>query len=245
MKKTNYPTMSVKKSYEETLDDDICNFNLSDKSDGKLDTYNSNKIQNQLQKSNFKKNSSGKKSKRNSKTGLSSLNVSENTHHTSNYLPTITLTEGDKSNAVGGNIMELIDSLKDKISLYENEIKNLIEEKVQMQLTINNLQLSSYTSTKKSGKLNSSKSPLKTSTSQKNEENANSNSNSLAKSTDSAFELNKYYIQEASGLNKEIKNLKSNIERQKALLEQNNSILEESVFIEEDNKGNYEITNVS
>ena len=37
--------------------------------------------------------------------------------------------------------MELVESLKEKLSLYETEIRGLIDEKIEMQITINNLQM--------------------------------------------------------------------------------------------------------
>jgi hypothetical protein len=201
----NSYTPNLKKAFEETNEEEICNFNFyaSDKSE----------------KTSAKMKPSLKKSRKNSR--VSSLNVSVNTNHTNNNQPS-------------GNIFELIDSLKEKLSIYENEMKELIEEKVQMQMTINNLQISSF----KRPKQSNSKSPLKNSQESKLEEKSPMNkfiSNTMIKSNDSAFEINKHYLQEASGLNKELKILKSTIDRQRALIEENHSILEESTLRENEN----------
>ena len=47
------------------------------------------------------------------------------------------------------NIMELINSLNEKIQFYEKEIENLIDEKLKMQIEINNLQLENFKIKKK------------------------------------------------------------------------------------------------
>jgi hypothetical protein len=181
-------TKLSKKSYEENLNDDLCNFNsyLSEKSDCKNNSLRgkSGKIS--------RKNSSSKASTKDSH----SLNVSSISNLGIQSYPNIS------------NLLELIDSLKDKVSMYETEIGNLLDEKVQMQMMINNLQISSFSRNKKE---------------------TSKDYNSMKKSSDTASELNKFFVQEASGLKKELKIMNDNIEKQKKMLGIDNSILDQTI----------------
>lgn len=88
---------------------------------------------------------------------------------------------------------QLVDSLKNKIKVYESEIINLIDEKVKMQTEINNLQLANCKS-------------------------SNELMNSSTNKTECVKELNKQYIQESSGLKDELKTLEETITKQKDLI---------------------------
>ena len=170
--KTAKLASNLKKNFEENNEDDICNFNsfASDKSERNNDQNTPIKSKSKSKK---RKNSHSRVSTKESQ----SLNVS-NANGLSNQ----------------NQIMsDLVDSLKEKILIYENEMRNLIDEKVQMQLMINNLQLNNYKELRKS----KAKSDCKTSNSIEN----------VMQSQESAIELNKQYIQEVSGLKKELKNL--------------------------------------
>ena len=46
------------------------------------------------------------------------------------------------------NLIELINSLKEKNSVYEKDIESVIDEKLEMQIEINNLKLSKIKSNK-------------------------------------------------------------------------------------------------
>jgi hypothetical protein len=188
---------SIKKSFEENLED-MCNFNCSEKSDA------------EAEKNIFKRmfSSTNKKSQGKRKNSYSNSRV-----ETKESLSLSYSVQGNNSHIQkDSSLLEIVSSLKDKLQIYEEEIRSLLDEKVQMQVTINNLQIQSYNSNKKS--LSVSQNKL---------------SNSLTKSNESALELNKHYMQEASGLKKELKTLDNHIQKQKNLLEQNYSILEETV----------------
>lgn len=205
----------VKKSFEENLEEDMCNFNNTQSSDNSDIVPKKNCTPNKSRNgSKDKEKGSGSKGK-NKRLATNNSRVSTKESHSLN-ISNGNLSMDAKVDPSG--VLALVESLKDKLNIYEGEIRNLIEEKVQMQLTINSLQLAQYNSTKKSKKDNSNSqhsmhSPVH---------------NSLIKSSESAVELNKHYIQEASGLKRELKNLDNNIQRQKNLLDQNYSILEET-----------------
>ena len=202
--KSNGNKIMIKKSYEEYLEDDLCNFNsmASDKSE-----------KNEKSKHNHNKKSRGHSKSRistkNDSFNLSTNNANNSQNENANIVPNM------------NSLLEMIDQLKEKINIYENEIKGLIDEKLQMQLTINNLQIVSYKKSK-GGSPNKSQRNLDINTSEK--------SNSLGKSNESAIELNKLFFQEASGMRKELKVLNENVERQKNLLDKNNSFLDETTL---------------
>lgn len=91
------------------------------------------------------------------------------------------------------SLAQLVDSLRNKIKIYEGEIITLIDEKIKMQTEINNLQLANCKSSNEF--MNNS-----------------SNKNECVK------ELNKQYIQESSGLKDELKSLEESISKQTDLI---------------------------
>lgn len=187
--------LSVKKSYEDNHDDDVCNFEsyIQDKCE------QPEKVHKNL-KENLTKTISSNKSGKN--------NRSKSRQH-SRVSTKDSVTHSNNNNH--SSLIELVDSLKDKINIYEREIRSLIDEKVQMQMTINNLQMSNFKELRKSSKSGNSK-------------------DEMLKSTESIAQISKEYIQEVSGLKKELKTLTSNIERQKEILNINHSVLDESVI---------------
>lgn len=87
-------------------------------------------------KENFSKSKNKKKNNKNSSSRTStkeSVNMSS---------PSLNKANGDISS--NSQILELIESLREKIGIYQQEIGNLLDEKVQMQMTINKLQESNY-----------------------------------------------------------------------------------------------------
>ena len=95
------------------------------------------------------------------------------------------------------NLQELVTSLKEKISLYESEIQSLIDEKLRMQIEINNLQLINC----KSKDLTEGKKKAQ---------------NDLKSGT--LIELNKQFANESSGLKRELNILNQSIAKQKELI---------------------------
>lgn len=95
------------------------------------------------------------------------------------------------------SLQELITALKDKISIYESEIQSLIDEKLRMQIEINNLQLI-------------------------NRRNKDPNNNVLVAETqlteNPLIELNKQMTNESAGLKKELNVLSQSINKQKELI---------------------------
>ena len=95
------------------------------------------------------------------------------------------------------SLQELISALKDKISIYESEIQSLIDEKLRMQIEINNLQLI-------------------------NKRNKDPNNKVLVAETqiteNPLIELNKQMTNESTGLKKELNVLSQSISKQKELI---------------------------
>jgi hypothetical protein len=207
----------IKKSFEENYEDEICNFNSFTTENSELAKHNNTK---DLKSRNSSKDKSeGNKTNKKKKKSVASRVSTRESH-------SLNLSTNNSILLQNNSVHELIESLKEKINIYEGEIRSLLDEKIQMQLTINNLQLSNYNNLKKSSGRGKDKSV------------SSSNQNSMIKSTESPLELNKYYIQEASGLKRELNNLESNIQRQKMLLEQNYSILDETIDITNSNSNN-------
>ena len=136
--KTNSKQIKTQKSFEEYKEDGLCNYqggntiDLSDektnpgtaKSRNTLATKSEEKSKNEL--SAKKKTGSKKSSRKNSAQSNENIKIYTNS-----------------------TVLELVDSLKEKLNLYENEIRCLIEEKVEMQVQINSLQLNSFQNLKK------------------------------------------------------------------------------------------------
>ena len=96
------------------------------------------------------------------------------------------------------SLLDLVNSLKEKITLYETEIRNLLNEKIRMQIEINNLML-----------MNNCNKDLKSQFISSNKENKDN----------LIIELNKHNINEQqSTLNKELNNLNNAIDKQKELI---------------------------
>jgi hypothetical protein len=171
---------TIKKSFEQ--EDDICNlFSEAEKQKNFIPNNLERRLQKSAKRSNSRNNNS-RISRNSTKDSPMNLSVSQTTGN-----PNV--------------LVELVESLKDKLALYENEIKSLLDEKVQMQMTINNLQMTRGKKNSKSGSI--------------------SNNESVA-------ELNKQYVREVSGLNHQLKSLDENIQRQRNLIEQHYSILDDT-----------------
>jgi hypothetical protein len=189
MKATN--SKLVKTSFEEN--NDICNYqlghNFSDLSDDRTNpgtaksrNYNTPKSEKEKREKSKKRSNSKTKSRKNS---IDSTRTNNN------------------------NLIELVDSLKEKLSVYENEMRCLIEQKVQMQIQINTLQLNSYQNLKKSGKLKKS--------------------GDMTHSNDSISELRSFQ-ETNNGLRNELNNMNNQLTKQRKLLDQNFSILNDSII---------------
>ena len=171
----------LKTSYEEN--NEICNYqidkNNSDLSDERTNPNTAKSRNAATPKSEGKKRSNSKsKTKKN-------------------------LTESSTKNS---NLIELVESLKEKINVYDNELRNLIEEKIQMQIQINTLQLNSYQNMKKSG-------------------------NKIIKTGDHLTLSNdsNYNDEKNTGLRNELNNLNNNLVKQRKLLDQDFSILNNTI----------------
>jgi hypothetical protein len=89
-------------------------------------------------KENFFKSKNSKKNNKNTSSRMTtkeSLSVNMSS-------PSLNKANGNISS--NSEILELIESLREKINIYQQEIGNLLDEKVQMQMTINKLQESNY-----------------------------------------------------------------------------------------------------
>jgi len=183
----------MKTSYEEN--NEICNYQLGnvyvDLSEERTNpgTLKSRNLATPKNEDNFKDEFKRKSSKKKTRKNSSQSNENVKANNTT--------------------LIDLVDNLKEKLTLYENEIRSLIEEKVQMQVQINSLQLNSYQNLKKSGKFKKS-------------------GDFMLHSIDSASNQN--HIEETNqGLKSELNNLNEQITRQKRLLDQNFSILNDTI----------------
>ena len=188
MKTTN--SKLVKTSFEEN--NEICNYqfgqNYSDLSDDRTNpgTVKSRNV-NTPKSEKDKREKSKKRSNSKSKSRKNSI---------------------DSSRPTNSSLIELVDSLKEKLNIYESEMRSLIDQKVQMQIQINSLQLNSYQNLKKSGKLKKS--------------------GELTQSNDSINEM-KNYQETNNGLRNELNIMNNHLAKQRKLLDQNFSILNDSV----------------
>ncbi len=173
----------MKKSFEESNEDEVCNFNSDEVITESKKTTSTSMERKLVSKPVQKRNNS-----RNSR------NSRNSTKESPRNLSISIINQNDKN-----SLIELVDSLKNKLNLYETEMRGLIDEKIQMQITINNLQMNTL---KKSAR-----SDISGSTSNRK---ASSNADLPA-------------------INKELKVLGDNINRQKKFIESNNSILDETI----------------
>ena len=109
----------------------------------------------------------------------------------------------------------IIKLLRSKLIQYEAEMKTVLEEKVSLQLELNELKIKMLQVSKKNFKEITSNTMLQ--------------SVDSVKSNFSENEISKNFVQESSGLKYEIENLKNIIESQKACLLLDNSLLNESI----------------
>ena len=98
------------------------------------------------------------------------------------------------------SIIDLVNKLKEKLLIYENEIQKLIDEKIKLQLEINNLQLTIAKNKKKN---------------QISENSNNNNDNNLV----SLIDINTKLIKDNNEMKKELDLLKELIDKQKILIE--------------------------
>jgi len=147
-----HKTIQNKKIFEEKLQEEICNFNPQ-----VFNTYEAhesgrtreNTMENTNNNSNaLNNNSLIKDSIFNTKSKKKGLNRSssrerEKGKKSSRKSSKNSLRDSNSMNEpqAQSSILTLVDSLKEKIEFYENEMRNLIDEKIQMQMTINNLQI--------------------------------------------------------------------------------------------------------
>ena len=110
---------------------------------------------------------------------------------------------------------DIIKLLRNKLIQYETEMKTVLEEKVSLQLELNELKIKMLQVSKKNFKEITSNTMLQ--------------SVDSVKSNFSENEISKNFVQESSGLKYEIENLKNIIESQKACLLLDNSLLNESI----------------
>ena len=130
------------------------------------------------------------KNKQNNENYLSNNTVSSNLNQNN--------MNNDYLNHENSNIhSQLINSLKEKIKVYEKDIENLIEEKLAMQIEINNYQI------------------------KKNQINTNIMNNS--ENIDKIIELNNQLNQQNFSMKNEINKLNSIIEKQNEIINNNNS----------------------
>ncbi len=120
--------MLTKKSFEESIDDEVCNFN-SDISE----VGNNESQKKQMSTSIERKLASKPIHKRNH--SRNSRNSRNSTKESPRNLSISIIQQN------GNNLVDLVESLKNKLSVYESEMRSLIDEKIQMQITINNLQM--------------------------------------------------------------------------------------------------------
>ena len=138
---------------------------------------------------------------------VTSNNTTKNSY-TNKYNDNIT---SDHSNM---NLIELINSLKEKIAVYEKDIENLIDEKLEMQIEINNLKLDKIKYKKKnSGFLE--------------------NNPNLSK----LVEINEQ-------LKKQNEDMKNEIDKLNSIIEKQNEIVKSNQFQIEKNKNNNNNDNV-
>ena len=122
--KTNKIIIS-KKSFEETVEDEALNFN-SDYSE-RVNSIEAKKTNISLDKKVVSKPMHKRNNSRNSRNSRNSTKESP-----------INLSIFQQSTS---SLLDLVESLKEKLNLYESEIRGLIDEKIEMQITINNLQM--------------------------------------------------------------------------------------------------------
>lgn len=151
---------------------------------------------------------------------------SKNTSKKDNKLISSTFSK-DSLNEIteGSSLYEIIHALREKLVVYEVEMRSIIDEKISLQMQLNNLQIqycqiSSSSRKKKDREKSKEKSVNHLVTSVE--------SNKSNKS-ESALEVSKYYIQEASGLKSELANFSKQLERQKELIKLDESLLNESI----------------
>jgi len=140
-------SIKLKKVYKEKIQDEICNFNpnsinISDTPDTRT---RENTIENTNNNINFTNNHNSffqAKTKNRLSNKSSSSREREICKKTSRKSSKNSKNSFSNLDPPGNSpLMLLVDSFKEKINFYENEMRNLIDEKIQMQMTINNLQI--------------------------------------------------------------------------------------------------------
>lgn len=212
-------------------DDEICNLedpkiSARDESDLK-ETFNSisKEFKKKSSRDNSKEHDRKKKNSARKKPESPSTNYNNsNSVNNSNGCIAYTYTDdSDKDSkrgvmTAGDGVCEIIQNLKRSIMLYEIELKSMRDEKITMQVELNELKMKMFQFTSKK----------KVNISQSNNINVVASSESMlsARSDDG---LSRIYIQESTGLKAELGVLDKVIEKQKALLNNDNSLLDESI----------------
>jgi hypothetical protein len=142
-------------------------------------------------------------------------------------------------------LLALIESLKEKLKFYENETRSLVDEKIQMQMTINNLQIQQMKKTSRN--LKSKENTINTTSNNNNsniskEKEREFDNKILRISQESIFDVNNSVNKNNAynsiiDINK-INDNYNNLKRQKDLLEKNKSFLEETI-----NTNNFNLSN--
>lgn len=172
-----------------------------------------------------KKKNSARKKPESPSTNYNNSNSANNSNGCIAYTYTDDSDKDSKRGVSTGTegVYDIIQNLKKSINLYEAELKTMRDEKIMMQVEINDLK-------KKMVQLTSKK---KVNNSQTNNMNLVASSESML-SGYSDDGLSRIYIQESTGLKAELGVIDKVIERQKAILNADNSILDESItYIQE------------
>lgn len=171
-----HKTIQKKKVYEENLNEELCNFNPQsfNSSDAPESLRNKETMENSI---NNYSNSLNKETifsistRKNNTTNPNNNNNNNNSNKSSSRERKKKTSRKSSKNSFRDSsalnldplpmqspLISLVDSLKEKLEFYENEVKSLIDEKIQMQMTINNLQMSqmrkSTNNSRNSGKSN-------------------------------------------------------------------------------------------
>ena len=122
-----------------------------------------------------------------------------------------------KNYIAGKNLVEIIQELYNKITVYEQEMKSLVQEKKSLQSQVLTFQAQIYQYESKSKK--------------KDKKNLVSSYDS--QKSNRSEEISRQYAQEINGLKTELNHFSKQLEKQRELINENNSLLDESLEKEE------------
>lgn len=243
-------SIQSKKVFQEKNCDEICNFNpksLNQIEGPETGTRENTFDLNSNNYNSFVKEKGFNRSKNNNR---SSSKDREKNRKPSRQSSKNSFKDSNTEIAFQSPLLELVDSLKEKINFYENEVKMLIEEKIQMQMTINNMQIQ---------QMKSNNSCISKSRENNTKRKSQDSENKILKiSHESIFEINnqsnleKFNKNNISSLNNSHKSRayaphnasenicnnnnqaliidhQNNLERQKIILEENKSFLEDTI----------------